>query len=54
MRDCPRCNGDGFVSGCISPNPDGSVSPRKETCSKCDGDGKVKGGGNPRPPGVRR
>lgn len=41
-RECPRCNGSGIVSGCITPNPDGSVSPRTEECSECGGDGEVR------------
>ena len=41
-RDCPRCGGDGFVAGCVTPNPDGSVSPTRETCSRCDGEGTVR------------
>jgi len=51
---CPKCNGDGFVSGCVKPGPNGTMRPTKETCSRCDGDGEVKGrSGAPKPPSLR-
>lgn len=54
MRECPRCNGTGFVSGDPEPGPNGSMRPTKEPCRKCDGKGEVEGrSGAPKPPGLR-